>query len=313
MIGCLVKSATRLVMQNHFYSFDNCIRKQKKGGAIGVKLTERAGKILMKRHAVKYQMILEKLEIENEMLTGYVDDTTDALAAIDPGVRFEEGKLVLREDIVAEDKNTPEDERTMNVLKLVADTVYICVQFTVDFPSAHEDKSVPVLDLKVYCEDGQILHKFYEKPCAARMVIPFKSAQSRKMKMAVLVEEGVRRLRNHSRGLDWESSRQVMELWSQKLRRSGYPATIRHEVIRLACEKFDSMCKDEDSGKRPTHCPRIWQEKERRMEKEMKKKNWHKTSPNLTSAPLILDPVSGEMTSEIKKRVTSLRMRQVLE
>ena len=105
MIGCLVKSATRLVMQNHFYSFNNCIRKQKKGGAIVSKLTERAGKILMKRHAVKYQMILEK--------------------------------------------------------------------------------SVPVLDLKVYCEDGQILHKFYEKPCAARMVIPFKSAHSKKMKMAV--------------------------------------------------------------------------------------------------------------------------------
>ena len=29
--------------------------------------------------------------------------------------------------------------------------------------------------------------------------------------MAVLVEEGVRRLRNHSRGLEWERSRQVME------------------------------------------------------------------------------------------------------
>ena len=105
--------------------------------------------------------------------------------------------------------------------------------------------------------------------------------------MAVLVEEGVRRLRNHFRGLDWESSRQVMELWSRKLRRSGNPATIRHEVICLACEKYDYMCKDEDSGKRPIHRPRIWQEKERRMEKEMKKKNWHKTSSNKISAPLI--------------------------
>ena len=70
------------------------------------------------------------------MLTGYVDDTTDALAATDPGVRFEEDKLVLREDPVEEDKNIPEDERIKNVLKQVADTVYKCVQFTVDFPSA---------------------------------------------------------------------------------------------------------------------------------------------------------------------------------
>ena len=51
MVGCLVKSACRLVMNNHFYSFENKIRKQGKRGAIGNKLTERLGKVLMKRHA----------------------------------------------------------------------------------------------------------------------------------------------------------------------------------------------------------------------------------------------------------------------
>ena len=34
MIGCLVRSATLLVMKNHFYTFDNTIRKQRRGGAI---------------------------------------------------------------------------------------------------------------------------------------------------------------------------------------------------------------------------------------------------------------------------------------
>ena len=62
-----------------------------------------------------------------------------ALAQIYPGVRFEECKLVVREDLVEEDKNIPEDERTMNVLKHVFDTVYKCVQFTVDFTSANQD------------------------------------------------------------------------------------------------------------------------------------------------------------------------------
>ena len=37
------------------------------------------------------------------------------------------------------------------------------------------------------------------------------SAHSIKMKMAVLVEEGLRRLRNYSRGLVWERSRAEME------------------------------------------------------------------------------------------------------
>ena len=32
----------------------------------------------------------------------------------------------------------------------------------------------------------------------------------------------------------------------------------------------------------------------------MKQKNWHKSSQKQISAPLILDPVEGEMTNEIK-------------
>ena len=74
--------------------------------------------------------------------------------------------------------------------------------------------------------NNQIFHEFYEKPCASKMVIPYKSAHSRKMKMAVLVEEVVRRMRNASRGLDAEVTRRVMAEWSRKLRRSGYPETV---------------------------------------------------------------------------------------
>ena len=76
----------------------------------------------------------------------------------------------------------------------------------------------------------------------SRIIIRYKSAHSRKMKVAVLVEEGVRRMRNNSRRLDDEVSRKVMALWSRKLRRSGYPPTVRHEVIRTACEKWQKMC-----------------------------------------------------------------------
>ena len=36
MIGCMVRAATRLVMDNHYYSFDNVIRKQGKGGPLGI-------------------------------------------------------------------------------------------------------------------------------------------------------------------------------------------------------------------------------------------------------------------------------------
>ena len=87
------------------------------------------------------------------------------MAAIDAGVRFENGKLVKKEELVEEDMIVPIDERTMKVLAEVANTIYKCVQFTVDFPTKNEDGMVPVLDLKVAVRDNQVVHEFYEKPC----------------------------------------------------------------------------------------------------------------------------------------------------
>ena len=54
-------------MNNHYYTFNNSIRKQSKGGAIGNKLTERVGKMLMKRHDKKYLKLLAKLKVEHEL------------------------------------------------------------------------------------------------------------------------------------------------------------------------------------------------------------------------------------------------------
>ena len=76
-----------------------------------------------------------------------------------------------------------------------------------------------------------------------------------------------------------------MSEWSQKLRRSGYPATIRHQVIKTAVEKYDNMCEDEDKGIRPVHRSRAWREKERKREKEIEVKDWHKNQLSQVSAP----------------------------
>ena len=65
------------------------------------------------------------------------------------------------------------------------------------------------------------------------------------MKMSVLVEEGVRRMRKYSRGMDFEAIRKVMENWSRKLGQSGFPATTRHQVVKEAIEN-ERMYRVED-------------------------------------------------------------------
>ena len=64
-----------------------------------------------------------------------------------------------------------------------------------------------------------------------------------------------------------------MELWSRKLRRSGYPATVRHEMIGASVRRYERMCEEEDRGVRPVHRARDWKEEERQRAKELKKTN----------------------------------------
>ena len=61
------------------------------------------------------------------------------------------------------------------------------------------------------------------------------------------------------------------------------------------------MCLEEDTFVRPIRRPRSWKLEERRREKELKRTNWHKGKDNKVSAPLLLDPTSGEMTREMKQ------------
>ena len=276
MAGCVLRSACRLVMNNHFYSYNNVIRKQHKGGAIGNKLTEKLGRLLMKRHDKKYQQLLRKLKIQEELSERYVDDEVEALTAIQPGVRFKDGKLVKDDSKIEEDEAIPDDERTFNLLMNIGNSIFECVQFTVDVPSKNANGRLAVLDLELEVKNGRIEHGYFEKACTSEVVIPYTSAHSRKMKMSIMVEEGVRRLRNAARGLDWERSRAVMETWSRKLRRSGYPATLRHEMIGASVRRYEKMCEGEDNGGRPVHRSREWKAKERQIAKELKRTNWHK-------------------------------------
>ena len=88
----------------------------------------------MKRHDRKYLKLLATLGLEVELFDIYVDDETEALVAVDPGVRFDREKLFVQEDMVEQDKEVAEDLRTMNLLKEISNSITACVQYTVDCP-----------------------------------------------------------------------------------------------------------------------------------------------------------------------------------
>ena len=101
-----------------------------------------------------------------------------------------------------------------------------------------------------------------------------------------MVEGGVRRLRNHSTGLESQEVKKCMVKWAKKLRRSGYPVSFRHQVITASLGRFRRLVTDEENGVRPIHRPREWKRRERRLSKESKRSNWHNENKGQVSAPL---------------------------
>ena len=87
--------------------------------------------------------------------------------------------------------------------------------------------NVSYLQLYV-AEKDQIKYEFNEKPWENKYVIPAISAHS-KMKLWVLVEEGLRRLGNCSQGMAAEVRQGIMGRWARKLKRSRYPEMVRHQ------------------------------------------------------------------------------------
>ena len=128
-----------------------------------------------KRFSRKFLTTLQKLKIEIELIKNYVDDFTNLLASLAPGIRFDKDKMkmIVVEELVSTDKDIPDDVRTMDELRKIANTVFKCMQFTTDCPSIHEEGKVPVLDLQMYVDDDDIVKfQFYEKPCSSKFVIP---------------------------------------------------------------------------------------------------------------------------------------------
>ena len=81
----------------------------------------------MKRHDKRYLKLLKDLHIQTEIFDRYVDDELEGLAAIEPGVRFEGGKLVMDENQVEEDKELATDERTFRLLKDIGNSIFECI------------------------------------------------------------------------------------------------------------------------------------------------------------------------------------------
>ena len=276
MTSLALKKLVLVVLQNHVFSFDNKIYKQTSGGAIGDRLTGALGALVALVHSRELLDILRNSGAVSRILQVYTDDGNHCMKALVPGSRYnrETQRIEVVDEEIENDRLVSADLRTANVVKDVANSIFEFWNVKIDCPSLHEDGFMPILDIKAKTEAGKIVYMFYKKPLSNDRVILASSAMPHNVKMATMVNEAIRRLRNTSRTLPWATKAAILTRFSNDLRISGYNQQFREKVIQSATTGFQRQCEAADNGGIPLHRPRNYERAARRKKKLMSKESW---------------------------------------
>ena len=279
MLGKALEIMTIVSMKNHVYKFGGQIMKQSQGGPIGLSLTGDVADCAMVDWDKKLLKKLKTLGIHPALYERFKDDITILLESLDKGTIFKRDELIIDEVKKTLDEEKDDEIITMEVIRDIANSIDPMIQFTVDTPSSHENKKLPILDIQANLnkeENNRLDFQFYEKPTRNKNVILSDSAIPAKQKRTILTQECLRRLRNTKLELGSEVQNLHLNEFMLKLRRSGYSAKYRLEVLNSAQQAFDKMVKDDKDGIKPLYRSRDWNVEVRKEEKRNRRLNWYK-------------------------------------
>ena len=244
ILGLAIGEMVHQCMDNHYFKFGEHVYRQRDGGAIGSDLTGEIARLFM---LLWDRIFLKKIEacgILRGVYKRYVDDILMALRKIRRGVKYcpVSNSLVPCDPSASSETNPEDDKYTFNILKEIANTIEPNIQMEVDIPSNHQDKMLPVLDLKMYInKDNQISHRFYSKDIASPFTILERSAVSMSTKRNTIFQEIIRRIRNTSPDHPWTTTAWTLTEYMNKLQISGYNHRFRYNVLKGAIDRSETM------------------------------------------------------------------------
>ena len=98
----------------------------------------------------------------------------------------------MRKECVEEDRKLPNGWRTGELLKTIGNSISEHIQLTMDCPESNASGWMPLLDLKArVTTGGKVEHRFFKKEMASRYCIMERSALSKSVKRATLMQEGL--------------------------------------------------------------------------------------------------------------------------
>ena len=200
--------------RSNVYKFEGKFYLQTDGAPIGLDLSGEIGRLVMALFDVEFMEICDQNKIQVDLNQRYVDNDDLVQPAIPKGYRLSRGKIAYKKEWLKEDedKGLPDDERTMNTMVDLANTINANIVMTGDCPSKHESGRVPMLDLAIFMEDQdhdvntsigrfkvaveQVSYGFYKKPMASKLILRSSTALPEKMKHENASNELIRRINN---------------------------------------------------------------------------------------------------------------------
>ena len=195
----------------------------------------------------------------------------------------------------------------MQEVKQIAETIHRSIQVTVDCLSYHEDKKVPILDLKVWLQtasgDGNgstvLLHEYFYKDVATRAVVDARSAVPIETKRITLIQEVLRILRNCSRRLPWDTVRDHIQAFCARMQFSGHDLRMRTRVVEGAVAAYKRQIQRDKAGEVPLYRPRGWHVEERVRKKRSKRSEWFRGKRGQHESVIFIPATPG---SVLKRR-----------
>ena len=259
----MVEKAIIACMENVCYLFNNQVKQQEEGLATGEDASRALARIVMLDWDMEVTKLAEDNQLEIYLHSRYVDDTADAGKALAPGLRWEEGRMAMKPELVEEDRDTPGDLRTMREFVKLGSSINPDVQLTGDCPSNHSSGKMPALDTQLWVKCGKVMFEHYRKPMANPLVMMECSAMPVKVKRTTLTQEVIRIHKNTSKELQTELVVNHLNKFSAMMKASGYTEMFRFEVIKSGVKGYEKMKKIEEEGGQPVNRSRTWETDDR--------------------------------------------------
>jgi len=179
------------------------------------------------------------------------------------------------EELIDQDKEIPEDVRSMEEIVKMANSICPILQFTGDCPGANANGKLPILDICCWIENDQVIYEHYNKPIASNLLIMQRSAMPDRVKRATITQMAIKILENTSQNVPWARRAQLLSRFSLRMKHSGYNERFRLNIFQSALKNWDKKLTQDQTGERPLHREKSWRRGERRREKEKKERTWY--------------------------------------